>query len=167
MTTLDWTHTCTQGSPPLSTGVLAHVEEQRGPPGMPTQGFVGPSHPAVSHLWYWPGSRRPQTHTPPPHSGFQVQPFLPAWSWGPWPSGVLTPRAGPADLASLPETWDFFFWLKKIKSALQLFKTKTKTLEQIYTSLGIPSNGPKTTDSLHPLLPNFPSLSLKLRHVDF
>lgn len=66
-------------------------------------------------------------------------------------------------LASLPETWDFFFWLKKIKSALQLFKTKTKTLEQIYTSLGIPSNGPKTTDSLHPLLPNFPSLSLKLK----
>lgn len=93
---------------------------------------------------------------------FQAWAVLPAWSWDPALRGSWHQSRVCRYLVSLPETWDLFFWLKKIKSAVQLFK-KTKTLGWIYTSLGIPSNGPKTTDSLRLLLPNFPSLSLKLK----
>lgn len=39
---------------------------------------------------------------------------------------------------------------KNIKCCAIIKKKKTKTLEPIYTSHGIPSNGPKTTDSLLP-----------------
>lgn len=168
MKTLEWTHTCTQGSLtpyPWSpgTGGRAAWASRHALARLPLRALC--AH--LTRLWWSPlvliwFMEATDTHTPT--SFWFPAPSLPPCLvmrtltlWGP-----DTQSRACRYLVSLPETWDLFFWLKKIKSAVQLFK-KTKTLGWIYTSLGIPSNGPKTTDSLRLLLPNFPSLSLKLK----